>query len=272
MAIAFPDVNPIILPMGPLAISWYSLSYVAGIILGTMYCKSLILRYKLKVTVNQFDNFISWMIAGIILGGRLFYVSIYDPEKYFSNPIEILKTYEGGMSFHGGVIGVILATLIFCKRNNLNFFDVMDLVAAATPIGIFLGRIANFINCELYGRVTNMPWGVLFPPDFLSRHPSQIYESFTEGLLSFISLYYLIKRYHLIQKRMVVSGIFLILYGVFRIFCEFFRQPDELLGFIFQNINMGIAVGGITIGQILSFPFIILGILLLWLSHKKFSK
>jgi phosphatidylglycerol:prolipoprotein diacylglycerol transferase len=260
MAIAFPEINPIILPIGPLAISWYSLSYVAGIILGSIYCKSLILKHKLNITVNQFDLFISWLIIGIILGGRLFYVLIYDPIRYFANPIEILKTYEGGMSFHGGVIGVAIATAMFCRRYNLNFFTLTDLVSAAAPIGIFLGRIANFINCELYGRVTNAPWGVMFPPDFLPRHPSQIYESLTEGLLSFIILYYLIKHYRLIQRRMVVSGIFLICYGLFRIFCELFRQPDELIGFICCNITMG---------QMLSAPLIIFGVLLLWASRKR---
>ena len=260
MGIAFPDINPIILPIGPLAISWYSLSYVAGIILGTMYCKSLILKYKLSITANQFDDFIAWLIVGIILGGRLFYVSIYDPWKYLANPVSILKTYEGGMSFHGGVFGVIVAALIFCRRNNLHFFDVMDLVSAAAPIGIFLVRIANFINCELYGRVTDVAWGVMFPPEFLPRHPSQIYESLTEGLLNFIILYFLIRRYHLIQKPMVVSGLFLIIYGLCRVFCEMFRQPDELLGFIFY---------GVTMGQILSVPLLAFGALLLWTSRKR---
>jgi phosphatidylglycerol:prolipoprotein diacylglycerol transferase len=260
MAIPFPNIDPIILPIGPLAISWYSLSYVVGIILGSSYCKFLISRYNRAITVSQFDDFISYLIIGIIVGGRLGYVLIYDPVKYFTNPIEILKTYEGGLSFHGGILGVIIVSIIFCKKNKLYFFELVDLLAAATPIGIFLGRIANFINCELYGRVTDFRWAVLFPPDFLPRHPSQIYESLTEGALTFLIINFFIRKYNLLERKMSVSGLFLLLYGVCRIGCEFFREPDPQIGFILDYFTMG---------QILSTPFIICGICLISLSKKK---
>jgi phosphatidylglycerol:prolipoprotein diacylglycerol transferase len=261
MAIPFPDINPVILPIGPLAISWYSLSYVVSIIIGSFYCKFLISKYNIKITKAKFDDFISFLIIGIIVGGRLGYVLIYDPIKYLSDPIQILKTYEGGMSFHGGLIGVILATVFFCKRYKIDFFEITDLLAAATPIGLFLGRIANFINGELVGRVApDYPLSVLFPPDFLPRHPSQIYEALTEGLLTFIIINFAIYKYNLLRKKTVISGLFLLMYGICRIGCEFFRAPDPQVGFIFDYFTMG---------QILSTPFIICGVCLLCLSFKK---
>lgn len=260
MAIEFPAIDPIIMPIGPLAISWYSLSYVAGIIIGTYYCKNLISKNKLTITAAQFDDFISYLIIGIIVGGRLGYVILYDPIKYFHDPISVLKTYEGGMSFHGGVLGVIISTLIFCRMKKTSFFEIADLVSAAAPIGITLGRIANFINYELVGRISDFPLAVLFPPDFAPRHASQIYESLTEGVLSFIIIRFCITKYRILERPMATSGLFLVLYGLARIFCEFFRQPDPQLGFIFDYLTMG---------QILSTPFIIFGTILLCLSRKK---
>jgi phosphatidylglycerol:prolipoprotein diacylglycerol transferase len=260
MAINFPAINPIIMPIGPLAISWYSLSYVVGIIVGAYYCKILIEKNSLTITTKQFDDFISYLIIGVIVGGRLGYVLVYDPLKYLSHPINILKTYEGGMSFHGGILGVIISTLIFARRNKVAFFEIADLVSAAAPIGIALGRIANFINCELVGRVTDFSLAVLFPPEFLPRHASQLYESLTEGFLSFFIILFFITKYRILETRMLTSGLFLTLYGTCRVFCEFFREPDIQVGYIFNYITMG---------QILSTPFIILGITLLCLSSKR---
>lgn len=262
MAIAFPNIDPVILPIGGvLAISWYSLSYVVGILLGFVYCKYLIKRYSLKISIAQFDDFLTYLILGIIFGGRLGYVLIYDPVKYLSNPIEILKTYEGGMSFHGGLIGVLLVTIVFARNKQISFWLLADLISAAAPIGIALGRIANFINCELVGRVADFPLAVLFPPDFLPRHASQIYEALTEGVGSFIVISFCIFNYQALNRQGLVSGVFLLVYGISRIFCEFFRQPDYQLGFIFDLITMG---------QLLSIPFVIVGGILICLSSKKY--
>ncbi len=260
MIFDFPNINPIILPLGPLAISWYSLSYVFGVIIGSMYCKYLIRQHNIKITPLQFDDFISYLIIGIIVGGRLAYVLFYDPVRYFNDPIQILKTYEGGMSFHGGLIGVILSALLFACLNKISFIALADLLASAAPIGIALGRLANFINCELVGRVTTFPIAVLFPPDFLPRHPSQIYESLTEGVLNFIILAWMIRKYNTLKTPGAVSGLFLLIYGICRISCEFLRQPDQQIGFI---------LGYITMGQILSLPFIVIGIAILTWSYSR---
>jgi phosphatidylglycerol:prolipoprotein diacylglycerol transferase len=261
MSIAFPDIDPIILQLGPLAISWYSLSYAVGIIIGSYYCKWLISRFDLAIKKQDFDDFISYLIVGIIVGGRLGYVLVYNPGKYFANPIEILKTYEGGMSFHGGIIGVIFSAIIFCHYRRIAFFQLADLLAAAAPIGIALGRIANFINCELVGRISNMPFAVEFPPDFIARHPSQIYESLTEGVMNFIIIYFLIMRFDILKRQKMTSAVFLLIYGFARIFCENFREPDYQIGFIFDYLTMG---------QILSMPFIFMGFVLLWRASKKY--
>jgi phosphatidylglycerol:prolipoprotein diacylglycerol transferase len=259
MALNFPLINPIILPLGPLAISWYSLSYVVGILIGVYYCKYLIDNYSLPISPQQFDDFTSYIIIGIIVGGRLGYVTLYEPARYLANPIEILKTYEGGMSFHGGLVGVVLAALIFSKKNKIPFFILADLTAAAAPITIALARVANFINCELVGRVTDFAFAVKFPPQFIPRHASQLYESCSEGLLNFLLIAVLIKQYRFIEKKMAVSGTFFLVYGLARICCECFRQPDTQIGFIGNYFTMG---------QILSLPFVIIGIILLCLAKK----
>ena len=252
----FPNIDPIIISLGPLAISWYSLSYVVGILLGWFYALKLIDTGTTEITRKNVDDFITWVIIGVIVGGRLGYVLFYDPDKYLANPIEILKTYEGGMSFHGGIIGYIAATLWFTKRNNISFFSLMDLSAAAVPIALFLGRIANFINAELYGRATDVPWSFIFPgSDGIARHPSQLYEAALEGALLFCILFVVATRYKGLHKSGLLSGLFLLFYGMFRIIVEFFREPDMQIGFL---------AGSFTMGQILCLPMIAIGVFVIF--------
>jgi len=251
MYIKFPNIDRIIWHVGgPFAVSWYSLSYVIGIVLGYLYCRYLINRYKLRITKDQLDDLINYLLIAIV-GARLGYVLVYDPLHYLSNPIEIFKIYEGGLSFHGGLIGAFIGAYLFSRNQKISMLEVTDLLAAASPITIFFARIANFINCELVGRITDVPWAVLFPPQFLPRHPSQIYESLSEGFLTFIILNLLIKKYRLIESKGAITGVFLILYATCRITCEFFREPDIGVGFFAQYFTMG---------QILSLPMILIGI------------
>lgn len=252
----FPDIDPVIISFGKLAVSWYSLSYVTGILLGWWYILQLLKRDKyLQVTPQQIDDFISWIIIGVILGGRLGYVLFYDPIKYFSNPIQILKIYEGGMSFHGGILGVIITIYLFCRAHKISFWNVSDLCAAATPIALALGRVANFINAELYGRVTDVPWAFSFPyTDGAPRHPSQLYEAMLEGVILFVILRYCTHNLGSLKKPAMTSGIFLIGYSTARIFVEFFREAD---------VHIGYLMGYFTWGQILSVPMLLSGIFLL---------
>ena len=251
----FPDVNPIIISFGPLAVSWYSLSYVAGIIIGWQYLVNLSNKKYTLLEKNHIDDFVSWMIISVIIGGRLGYVIFYDPVKYFSNPIEILKTYEGGMSFHGGMIGFALASLIYTRKHKIYYFTLVDAVALVAPIGLFLGRVANFINAELYGRVTNVPWAFVFPKsDGLPRHPSQLYEAVLEGAVLFLILNFVAIKYDGLKKRGVISGLFLIFYAIFRLIVENFREPDAHIGFYADFI---------TRGQLLCVPMLVIGFLLI---------
>lgn len=250
----FPDIDPVIISIGPIDIYWYSLAYVVGILMGWYYCDQLIRRnYANEITSKNLDDFISWLVISIIIGGRLGYVLFYDPARYFSEPLEILKTYKGGMSFHGGMIGVIIASFVFCKKNKVNFFSLIDLLAVATPIALFLGRIANFINGELYGRITNVPWAMIFPySDMMPRHPSQLYEAFFEGIVLFLILSYQVVYKSALKQRGVITGYFLSFYSIFRIMIEFIREPDEKLGYFAQYFTMG---------QLLSIPMLLTGIL-----------
>lgn len=248
--IQFPQIDPIIVSFGHLAISWYSLSYVCGILLGWFYASKLTKEFSIPISKELREKFISYAIIGIIVGGRLGYVFLYDPIRFMNNPVDILKTYEGGMSFHGGILGIATATLLFCYIYKIAFFTLGDLLAMVAPIGIFLGRIANFINAELYGRVTDVKWGIIFPhSDGLARHPSQIYEALLEGLLPLIIMF--LNRHKILRQKRMASGIFLILYSTARIFVECFREPDIQLGFILPSITMG---------QLLCLPMLILGI------------
>jgi len=263
MTIIFPNIDPVIIQFGdsPLKITWYSLSYVVGIILSWMYIKRLnkIGQIQPSIEIKILDDLITAIILGIIIGGRLGYVLFYDLEYNLANPLNIIRTWEGGMSFHGGLLGVIIASFIYCHIHKLKYFRVMDLLACATPIGLFLGRIANFINAELCGRVTNSSWGVIFPGQTLPRHASQLYESFTEGLLLFIILFLLFTRTKIQIYCGMLSGLFLLFYALFRGLIENYREPDNHIGFV---------IGHYTMGQLLSLPMIILGIAIIIYSFR----
>ena len=242
------NFDPVAFQIFSLEIRWYSLAYIAGILLGWLYCKKKLI--KDEILLNLFDDFITYLIVGVILGGRIGYVLFYNLSYYLKNPYEIFMVWNGGMSFHGGLLGVILATLIFSKKHKLNHFLILDLVALTSPIGIFFGRIANFINSELYGRETDVPWSVKFLIiDNTSRHPSQIYEAISEGLILFLLLGYLSRQNNL-KKPGLMSGLFLIFYSIFRFMSEFFRSPDPQIGYMALNL---------TLGQYISFIFLVFG-------------
>lgn len=253
MAILFPHIDPIALEIGPLVIRWYALAYLAGFMGGWWYAGRLSkLSPKRRPHEGDLDEVVTWMVLGVILGGRLGYVLFYNASYYFDNPLEILKIWQGGMAFHGGLIGASASMILFSIRKKIPIFQLSDIVSVCAPIGLFFGRIANFINAELYGRVTTMPWGVSFPsaPDRLPRHPSQLYEAFLEGLVLFIILNVLYRRAEIRNRPGIISGCFLAGYGVFRFIVEFFRAPDAHLGLLSLGMSMG---------QILSLPMILIG-------------
>ena len=254
--IAFPNIDPVIVQFGPLAIRWYALAFIAGLLIGWKYIQKLTTKPPHAMDNAQVDDFVVWATLGVVLGGRLGYVGFYNLSYYLENPLNILTVWQGGMSFHGGIIGMIAAMWLFSKKRSLNFLAVCDVVAAAAPIGLFLGRIANFINGELFGRVTDVPWGVVFPHGGPSpRHPSQIYEALLEGLVLFIVIYFLMKNETIRRRPGIISGVFLVGYGLSRAIVEFYRQPDAHIGFL---------SGGATMGQMLSVPLFLLGIYLIW--------
>ena len=231
------NFDPVAIQFFSLEIRWYSLAYIFGIIFAWIYCKKILInnQYYSKL----FDDLISYIIIGIILGGRLGYVLFYNAKYYLNNLIEIPMIWQGGMSFHGGLIGVLFATIIFSNKHNVNKYIFLDLIAVSAPIGIFLGRISNFINSELYGRETDIFWSVVFTKvDNLSRHPSQMYEAFLEGLILFIIMFLFTKKNYLLRPGLI-SSLFLIFYSLFRFAVEFYRVPDEQIGFIFLNLTMG---------------------------------
>ena len=235
------NFDPILIDFGLIQIRWYSLAYIFGILIGWWYGKIILVRQvgqSQSVYLSKFDDLIGYIIIGIIVGGRLGYVFVYNPAFYFDNILEIFKIWKGGMSFHGGLIGVALGAYIFSKKNNLNYKIYFDTISAVAPIGIFLGRISNFINSELYGSPTQKAWGVIFPNiDSLPRHPSQIYEALLEGIFLFLILNMLI----FFRKNFngFISIVFLVLYSFFRIICEQFREPDNHIGYIFNYFSMG---------------------------------
>ncbi len=246
----FPD--PVILEIyGPIAIRWYSMSYIVGIILSVFYAKRLIKdRFVTGIGSADIDDFLSYAIIGIILGGRLGYVLIYDIGYYINDPLEIIKTYNGGMSFHGGAIGMLLAGALYTHLRNISFYKFMDLICIIAPITIFFVRIANFINQELYGRTTDFFLSVIFPRvDSLSRHPSQLYEAFFEGAILFVILDYINKKR--ICKPGQIGALFVTIYSIFRFILEFTRQPDEHIGYIFSCCTAGqlLSLAGIFIGS-----------------------
>tara|TARA_B100000609_G_C17164539_1_gene408107 strand:+ start:160 stop:942 length:783 start_codon:yes stop_codon:yes gene_type:complete len=245
------NFDPVAIQIFSIEIRWYSLAYIIGILLGWILSKRFFIsNVELK---EKFDDFLTFVILGIIIGGRLGYVILYNPNYYLDNLIDIFKIWEGGMSFHGGLIGVVLASIYFAKKNNQNFFIYLDVISIVAPIGIFFGRIANFINSELYGTETNLPWAVQFIKiDNLYRHPTQLYEAIFEGLILFLILIYLRKK-GLMKITGLMSGIFLICYSIFRFMIEFLRVPDEQIGYLLFNLTMG---------QIISCIFFLIGIYL----------
>ena len=248
------NFDPIAFQIFSLEIRWYSLAYIAGISFGWLYCKKKLINDQ--TILDIFDDYITYLIIGIILGGRMGYVLFYNSGYYLANPVEILMIWNGGMSFHGGVIGVIVASILFSNKYKTNQFIFLDLVAASAPIGIFFGRIANFVNSELYGRATDVPWSVQFMViDSVKRHPSQLYEAFLEGVLLFFILGYFFKKNYL-KKPGQISGLFLILYSLFRFFAEYFRFPDPQIGYLILNL---------TLGQLISAAFLIVGIILFFI-------
>ena len=251
------NFDPVAFQIMSFEIRWYSLAYIAGIIIGWLLCKKILIQ---KSDINEkFDDYITCLVIGMIIGGRLGYIIFYNFSYYINNFFDIFKVWEGGMSFHGGLIGIIIASILFTKKHNQDSFLYMDLVSLVAPIGIFFGRLANFINSELYGTPTDIPWAVTFiQVDNLSRHPSQLYEAILEGIILFIILMYF-KNKDYLKKPGLISGLFLIFYSIFRFFIEFVRVPDEQLGHLIFELSMG---------QIISLIFFVIGIILFYLKNE----
>lgn len=255
------DFNPVALQIGPLAIHWYALAYLAGFLAGWRLILWIAEKKSLPLTRQQIDDFLNWAIVGVLLGGRLGYVLFYNPSYYLQHPLESLYLWQGGMSFHGGLLGIVAAVLVFARKRRINPLVLGDVVALVGPIGLFLGRIANFVNGELYGRPTDVSWGMVFPraSDLASRHPSQLYEAGLEGIVLFVLLLFLAVRTQAFRRAGCLSGVFLIGYSLFRFMVEFFREPDPQLGFLITSQIFG----GTTMGQLLCIPMFLLGILVL---------
>ena len=261
VGLSFPDISPIMFSIGPLAIRWYSMAYLVGIVAGWMLVNRNVRINKLGLEKTQIEDLMFYITLGIILGGRLGYAIFYGGAEMWLKPWRLLEIWKGGMSFHGGVVGVIAAVWLFSRKIKYSFLALTDLAVLYAPIGIFLGRLANFVNDELWGRVTTVPWAVRFPAGgYLPRHPSQLYEGLLEGVLMFVVLNLLWQLPKIRRIHGVVSALFIILYGCFRIILEQFREPDAQLGFFF---------GGVTMGQMLSIPLMVGGLAgLVWCFRK----
>jgi phosphatidylglycerol:prolipoprotein diacylglycerol transferase len=254
--ITFPMIDPVLISIGPFAVRWYALAYIVGILLGWLYARALIRSEKLwggpaPLTVQDFDDFVLWVTLGIILGGRIGYVLFYNLPYFAEHPLESFQLWKGGMSFHGGFVGCVLAVVLFARYRNLSILSLGDLTCAAGTIGLFLGRLANFINSELWGRPSDVPWAMVFPTGGPQpRHPSQLYEATLEGIVLFVVLFALI-RAGALKRPGAIIGAFAIGYSIARSFCELFREPDPQLGFLW---------GGLTMGMLLSLPLLLTGI------------
>jgi len=249
----FPEFDPVALQIGPIAIRWYALAYIAGILLAWRYCIWLAQLPPQRVSRTQLDDLLFWVTIGIIVGGRLGQVLLWEPALYLANPLEILMIWKGGMAFHGGLIGVILAIWLYARSQKLSPFAFSDVIAASTPIGLFLGRVANFVNGELVGRPTDVPWAFVFPHvDMQPRHPSQIYQAALEGILLFIVLFWAVRQQWIRERLGMMTGLFLIGYAIARSIGEIFREPE---------VNLG-ADSVVTWGQILSIPMFLFGLYL----------
>ena len=248
----FPNINPVAVDLGIIKIRWYALSYIVGILLSWFLILKIIKIKKIDLNSKEISDLVSNCMIGIIIGGRLGYVFFYNPEYYSNNLLEIFKIWNGGMSFHGGFIGVIFAVIYSSKLFKIPILTFADLIAIVAPVGLFFGRLANFINGELFGRTTNHSFGIIFPNGGdLPRHPSQLYEAFFEGIVLFIILWVMMHIFDLLKKPGIITSLFIFLYGVFRFFIEFFREPDQHIGLLYFEFSMG---------QILSFPMILIGL------------
>lgn len=251
--IPYPNIDPVFIRIGPLAFRWYGLMYALSFISAVFLIRTTAIKKKLKITQDQISDLMLYAAVGVILGGRLGYVLIYNPSFYFSNPSKILAVWEGGMSFHGGLAGVIIAGTLFCKRHHFSFYEVADVAVISVPVGLGLGRIGNFINGELYGRPTDVPWCMVFPQGGpVCRHPSQLYQAGLEGAALFVILWTLSRKK---LPRGVTFWSLVLLYGLFRFIVEFFREPDPQLGLL---------VGPFSMGQLLSLPMFLLGLIMVW--------
>jgi phosphatidylglycerol---prolipoprotein diacylglyceryl transferase len=266
LAIPYPMIDPIAIAIGPLAVRWYGLAYMAGIVLGWLYARRLVSRPELwggkpAMTATQVDDFLLWITLGIVVGGRLGFVLFYEPSYFWQNPAEIPAVWHGGMSFHGGLLGVILAVYLFAKLQGINSLSLGDVASASTPFGLFFGRIANFINAEVVGRVSDVPWAMVFPgAGPAPRHPSQLYEAFLEGIVLFIILRIATHRYHELRRPGTVFGLFLLFYGLFRCLAEFVREP---------HAGHPLDIGILTPGIAYSIPMILIGVWLIWRARRQ---
>ncbi len=251
----FPEIDPVAFSVGPIEIRWYALAYLSAFLLGWQYALYIAgLNKGSRPHKTDIDDFLPWAILGVIVGGRLGYVFIYQPELYLAHPLEIPKVWHGGMSFHGGLLGAVVTIIIYSIYNKISLLRLSDMFACATPIGLFFGRLANFINGELFGRVSKVPWAMEFPGGGpLTRHPSQLYEAGLEGLLLFLVLFLLLRVREVRERPGLLSGVFLIGYGACRMFAEQFREPDTQIGLLFDHFSMG---------QLLSMPMFLGGAVL----------
>ena len=256
----YPQIDPVALAIGPLKIHWYGLMYLIGIGAAWLILSGRLNRFDPTWTKEKLSDLVFWVAMGVIVGGRLGYVLFYDLSAYIANPLLIFEVWKGGMAFHGGLIGVMLATWWFGKRNNKSFFQIMDFIAPVVPIGLGAGRIGNFINAELWGKASDVPWAMIFPtdPQQLARHPSQLYQFALEGVALFLILWLYSRKP---RPTMAVSGMFALFYGIFRFIVEFVRVPDAQLGYL--------AFGWVTMGQILCIPMILGGLLLIWWAYQR---
>ena len=257
----FPNINPIAIDIGIIKIRWYAISYICGILLSWFLILKIIKIKNVEISNKNISDLVSNCMIGIIVGGRLGYVIFYNPEYYFNNLLEIFKIWNGGMSFHGGFIGVVIPIIYSSKSYKISLMIFSDLISIVSPIGIFFGRIANFINGELYGKVTNHKFGMIFPKGGgFHRHPSQLYEAFFAGFVLFVILWLLTNITNFFDKKGLLTGWFIFLYGCFRFFVEFFREPDIHIGYLYLNFSMG---------QLLSLPMIIIGLYFIIIFYKK---
>ncbi len=266
LVIPYPVIDPVAIEIGPLAIRWYGLAYMAGILLGWLYARRLVSQPNLwngkpPMTVSQADDFLLWITLGIVLGGRLGFVLFYEPSYFWANPAEIPAVWNGGMAFHGGLLGVVIAVYLFSRSKSINPLSLGDIASAATPFGLFFGRIANFINAEVVGRVSDVPWAMVFPGAGDSpRHPSQLYEGALEGIVLFTILCIATYRYKALTRPGMVFGLFLCFYGLFRSFVEFFREP---------HAGHPLDIGIFTPGIVYSIPMVLIGLWLIWRARQK---